>query len=422
MANFCNHHVMQKFAHRSLRSLLTMFTALIPSFSLADVAAKKFALTTPVAEGFQLVKNEDAYQTERGFGFDAGADKVRFFSVKVPEGNHRVTITLGSETVATNTTIKAEMRRLMLENISTEVGEVVSHSFIVNTRTPLIEGSSKVSLKQPREAIDEAWAWDDRLTLEINGSNPMVRSIVIEPANVPTLYLCGDSTSCDQAKEPFNSWGQMITRFFQPSIAVANHGESGETVASSLRARRFEKVYHLLKPSDFVMIQFGHNDMKNGNSETYRAHLTQIATEVKKRGAELILITSMERMSGITKNTLLDFPEQVRHIAAQQRVTLIDLQVLSQTLYQTIGAKDLAKLFAFADGKQDGTHHNNYGSYQLAQCVLHSLQKQKHPLAKHIIEHFAYDPTQPTPVEHFEVPLSPAPQKIQRPDGDEDHP
>jgi hypothetical protein len=127
-------------------------------------------------------------------------------------------------------------------------------------------------------------------------------------------------------------------------------------------------------------------------------------------------------MSGITKNTLLDFPEQVRHIAAQQRVTLIDLQVLSQTLYQTIGAKDLAKLFAFADGKQDGTHHNNYGSYQLAQCVLHSLQKQKHPLAKHIIEHFAYDPTQPTPMEHFEVPLSPAPQKIQRPDGDEDRP
>lgn len=84
MANFCNHHVMQKFAHRSLRSLLTMFTALIPSFSLADVAAKKFALTTPVAEGFQLVKNEDAYQTERGFGFDAGADKVRFFPSRCP--------------------------------------------------------------------------------------------------------------------------------------------------------------------------------------------------------------------------------------------------------------------------------------------------------------------------------------------------
>ena len=422
MAKFCDHHGMQKFPRRSLISLLTMLATLIPSFSLADDAIKKFAFTTPIAEGFQLVQCEDAYQAEHGFGFEARAENVRFFSVKVPAGNHRVTITLGSETATTNTTIKAELRRLMLENISTEVGEFVSHSFIVNTRTPLIDGVSKVSLKQPREAIDEARAWDDRITLEINGSNPVLRSIVIEPATVPTLYLCGDSTSCDQATEPFNSWGQMITRFFQESIAVANHGESGESVASSLRARRFEKVYHLLKPGDFVMVQFGHNDMKSSNSETYRGHLTQIAMEVKKRGAELILITSMERMSGITKNTLFDFPEQVRFVAAQQRVTLIDLQTLSQKLYQAVGEKNLAKLFAFADGKQDGTHHNNYGSYQLAQCVLHSLQKQQHPLAKHIIEHFTYDPSQPTPMEHFEVPISTAPPKTQRPDGDEDHP
>lgn len=413
---------MQKLVLRSPLFLLSILAALVPSFSRADVAVKKFAFTTPIADGFEWVKSEDLYQAERGYGYESGSDKVRYFSVKVPEGNHRVTITLGSETATTNTTIKAELRRLMMENVSTEVGEIVSHSFIVNTRTPLIEDSSKVSLKQPRETIDEAWAWDDRITLEINGSNPGVRSIVIEPATVPTLYLCGDSTSCDQGKEPFNSWGQMITRFFQPSIAVANHGESGESVASSLRARRFEKVYHLLKPGDFVMVQFGHNDMKNGNSDAYRAHLTEIVAEVKKRGAELILITSMERMSGIKKNTLLDFPEQVRLVAAQQRVTLIDLQAHSQTLYQAVGAKDLAKLFAFADGKQDGTHHNNYGSYQLAQCVLHDLQKQKHPLAKHIIEHFSYDPAQPTPMEHFAVPASPSPQKIQRPDGDEDHP
>jgi hypothetical protein len=54
--------------------------------------------------------------------------------------------------------------------------------------------------------------------------------------------------------------------------------------------------------------------------------------------------------------------------------------------------------------------------------VLHSLQKQQHPLAKHIIEHFTYDPSQPTPMEHFEVPLSTTPPKTQRPDGDEDHP
>ena len=59
----------------------------------------------------------------------------------------------------------------------------------------------------------EAPAWDNKLTLEFSNSEPKVDSIAIEKVDVPTIYIAGDSTSTDQPREPFNSWGQMLTRF-----------------------------------------------------------------------------------------------------------------------------------------------------------------------------------------------------------------
>jgi hypothetical protein len=119
-------------------------------------------------------------------------------------------------------------------------GATVTRTFIVNTRTPVIVGGAgitagTVDLKAPRETVQEAWNWDRRLTLELHGP---VRTIEIRPAQVPTLFLLGDSTVCDQPGEPYASWGQMLPRFFKPDIAVANHGESGETYRDSLARRR----------------------------------------------------------------------------------------------------------------------------------------------------------------------------------------
>jgi hypothetical protein len=64
----------------------------------------------------------------------------------------------------------------------------------------------------------------------------------IEKADVPTVFLLGDSTVCDQPAEPWNSWGQMLPRFFKPEIAVANHAESGESVASRSARNGLTKV------------------------------------------------------------------------------------------------------------------------------------------------------------------------------------
>ena len=71
----------------------------------------------------------------------------------------------------------------------------------MNVRQPQIAGDGQVRLKE-REKTTEAWNWDNRITLEFIGSHPAADMVEIEKADVPTLYIAGDSTSTDQALEP----------------------------------------------------------------------------------------------------------------------------------------------------------------------------------------------------------------------------
>ena len=126
----------------------------------------------------------------------------------------------------------------MLEKLSIAAGKSLTRSFDVNVRIPEYtkpDGTpGRVRLK-PREIgnLD----WDPKLTLEFNGANPAFHSLTVEPITEPVIYLAGDSTMVDQDVEPWASWGQMLPRFFQPGVVVANHAESGES-SSSFVARR----------------------------------------------------------------------------------------------------------------------------------------------------------------------------------------
>jgi lysophospholipase L1-like esterase len=374
----------------------------------------KFAFGTDQPEsGWTQVSPTNIYSDDAGFGFEPGANVVAgknsvgseqpfYFSVKEPEGNYKVTATLGGENEST-TTVKAELRRLMLEKIHTDAGKSVEKTFIVNLRTPAISTGGNVKLKD-REKTSEAWAWDEKMTLEFNGTNPGLRSLEIEPVNVPTVYILGDSTVCDQPAEPWNSWGQMLPRFFKPEIAIANHSESGETIASSLGARRFDKVFSTMKKGDYLLVQFGTNDMKNHATnapETYMANFKKIIERTRSLGGTPVLVTSQERKGGVNAPTLEGYPDLVRQVAKEENCALIDLNAMSVVFYKALG-DDLGKAF------QDGTHHNNYGSYELAQCIVEGIKHDKLPLAKFIVDDFqGFDPAHPDPVANFSMAVSP---------------
>src|SRR6202000_612955 len=135
-----------------------------------------------------------------------------------------------------------------------------------------------------------------------------------------------------------------------------NHAESGETIVNSLKAQRFEKIFSLMKPGDYLFVQFGHNDMKDKATNArgvYKSNLEKIVARTRSLGGTPVLVTSMERKNGIDQDTLMGYPQTVRDVAKEEQCALIDLNAMSRIFYRALGS-DLDKAF------QDGTHHNNY--------------------------------------------------------------
>jgi len=392
-----------------------------------------------VASGTKGVTAQTNYTADRGYGFEPGqfvtmvdrggddalsddyatSNRPFLFSVRLPEGNYRVNLLLGDRLDASDTTVKAESRRLMLESVRTRPGETAVRTFIVNVRTDRLTPPPKNAPGGDRVRLNEreqgGLHWDDKLTLEFNGPRPCVQALEIEPApDVPTVFLAGDSTVTDQPFEPGASWGQMLPRFLSSGIAVANHAESGETLKSFITGLRLDKLLSAMKAGDTLFIQFGHNDQKEQWPQTfvdpqltYPAYLKVFIAEARLRGATPILVTSMHRQrldaQGRVVDTLAGYTEAVRQVARAQGVALIDLHALSRRIYEALGPQRLAAAFV------DGTHHSSYGAYLLAAAIAEEVGKTGLSLTADLAPDIRpFDPDRPPAPESFKLPASEA--------------
>ena len=304
------------------------------------------------AQGFDIdmTKVQPVYSAEKGLGYDiVAAPKAKsnapfFYSVKVADGNYKVTVVLGSKKKAGKTVVRAENRRLMLDEVSTRKGEFKTYSFIVNKRSPYINDKMNVKIK-PREK--ETFTWDEKLTLEFTGAAPAVKSIKVEPApaETTTLFLCGNSTVVDQFTEPYASWGQMVTRWFGPEVAISNHAESGLTAGSFLASNRLDKVLAMMKKDDYVICEFGHNDQKeksagSGAWYNFSYNLKKFIDEVRKKGGNIIFVTPTQRRffdqatHSKIQETHKDYPDAMRAVAKREDVPVIELHDMTRTFFE----------------------------------------------------------------------------------------
>lgn len=374
------------------------------------MTARKFDFTAKPREGFTPVAADRLYDAASGYGFEPG--EGRSFSVAVPEGDWRVTLEVDG---GADLTVKAESRRLVAEQIRTKAKERREVVFVVNTRTAALPpppknapGGTEVILN-PREKGTPNW--DDRLTVEFCGPAPKVARMTVEPASVPRLFLLGDSTVTDQPFEPAAGWGQMLPRFFAPTVSVASHAESGETMKSFLMEHRLDKVLSQTRAGDFALIQFGHNDQKENwpqtyveAATTYRDYLKAYVGEFRRRKAMPVLVTSMHRRrfdaEGKIVNTHGDYPAAVLAVGQELGVPVIDLAAMSKVFYEALGPVQAPK--AFADGGKDITHHDNYGAYELARCIVEGIKAGVPDLARHLAADVgSFDPARPTPPDSF---------------------
>lgn len=365
---------------------------------------------------FDLSKKQPVYSDSQGFGYDVlpAPDSKKptepfYFSVKVPDGNYLVKVVLGGKKNS-NTTVRAEGRRLMMDNITTKKAKDTQEvSFVVNKRTPQIDEKNRVKIKDREKAY---FTWDDKLTLEFNGSMPAVKSIHIEKADVPTIYLCGNSTVVDQNYEPWASWGQMITRWFGPEVAISNHAESGLTARTFIASNRLDKILTTLKKGDYVFVEFGHNDEKekkpgDGAWYHYQYQLKIFVDQVRKKGADIVFCTPTQRRAfnddkKTLKNTHGDFPAAMKMVAEKENVPLIDLNRLTKTFFETLGYEDSKRALVhypkevYGRELADNTHFNTYGAYEVAKCVVMGMKQLNLPIVQFLRADWQdFNPAQP---------------------------
>lgn len=392
-----------------------------------------------VKKGYINIMDTDRYSTEKGYGYDlypssdGKGNAPFFFSVKVPDGNYRVTAIIGSKHYAAETTIRGESRRLFYENKKTRKGELKSYTFTINKRDVHISNTEDVRIK-PRER--KKLNWDDKLTLEFNGDHPALSELIINRVEgVITVFLCGNSTVVDQDNEPWCSWGQIIPRFFTDRISIANYAESGEAADTFRAAGRLKKALTQMKPGDYLFIQFGHNDQKErgpgvGPYYSFATNLKIFIDEARARGVYPVLVTPMQRRSFNEEGQIVDthgeYPNAMRWVAHKENVPLIDLNAITRILYEAMGVEGSKYAFVhYPAGTYpgqdkplaDNTHFNPYGAYQIAKCVIEGMKKLKLPIVNYLRDDYvAYDPAHPDDRDHFKWNDSPF-TEIQKPDG-----
>lgn len=387
----------------------------------AAQVVQRFAFAPSQAtDGAIAIERKQAYDAAKGYGFtDTRDGNEMALAVKLAPGDYRVRVLLAAGAKATRTAIWAEDRRLMAAPVVLKAGERRQVEFVVNTRDANLVKSEHDPAPNPtvrlrdEENGPQNRSWDDKLTIAFSGDAAAVQSVEIEKAQVPRLFLAGDSTVTDQGGGDYASWGQMLPRFLAPGVAVANHARSGETMKSFVASLRWDKLLSEARPGDILLIQFGHNDQKQQWPRTYvspdlsyPAWMRALVADARQHGMQVGLVSPVARRSfdntGHITNTLAGYDSAVRNAAQELKLPYADLTALTTTLYETLGPDKSA--LAFASNGKDKTHHNAYGAWVIANFVARMVTDPASGFGvKPAADFKPVDAARPPDPQHFEI-------------------
>ena len=356
-------------------------------------------------------------------------------NIEVPDGNYKVTVVLGSKKKAGNTVVRAENRRLMVDEVATKKGQFKTVEFVVNKRTPEIEKGKRVKVKDREKNYN---TWDNAINLEFTGAAPAVKEVKIErDTTATTIFLCGNSTVVDQPYEPWASWGQMIPRWFGPEVAISNNAESGLTAGSFLGSYRLDKILTMMKKGDYVICEFGHNDQKEkmagaGAWYNFSYNLKVFIDKVRAKGGNIIFVTPTQRrrFDDATHSKILethgDYPDAMRAVAKREGVPVIELHDMTRTFFETLGYENSKKALVHYPANTfpgqdkplaDNTHFNPYGAYEIAKMVVMGMKQLNLPIVKYLRSDWKdFNPARPDDYNKF-VWYNSVQQDVTKPDG-----
>ncbi|WP_369180681.1 rhamnogalacturonan acetylesterase [Streptomyces mutabilis] len=205
-----------------------------------------------------------------------------------------------------------------------------------------------------------------------------------------TLFIAGDSTAAQKYADaaPETGWGMALPFFLRKDLRVANHAVNGRSSKSFVDEGRLDVVLDAIRPGDFLLVQFAHNDEKEADPTrytepwtTYQDHLRLYVEGARARGARPVLATPVERRrfdaAGDARPSHGEYPAAMRALARQEGVALLDVQALSLALWQRLGAEGTKAYFNWTATEQDNTHFNPPGAIAVARLVARELLRTR---------------------------------------------
>lgn len=221
-------------------------------------------------------------------------------------------------------------------------------------------------------------------------------------ARAPRVFMVGDSTMADKGTAiPEWGWGMALGKFLVDPAMVRNHAQNGRSSKSFVDEGRWQKVLEEMRPGDFVIVQFSHNDEKNDAARhtdpatTFREFLRKYVAEARARGGFPILATPVVRRkfdgAGQLVDTHGDYPDAIRAVAKEQKVPLLELQQATAKLVRDAGPEASKKFFMWIEpgvypkrpkGAQDDTHFVELGATEVAALAVRQMRELKLPVVK----------------------------------------
>ena len=218
-----------------------------------------------------------------------------------------------------------------------------------------------------------------------------------------TVFTIGDSTMANKKAEvaPETGWCQVFSAFVDQTVEIKNRALNGRSSKSFITEGRWKSVLDSLKPGDYVFIQFGHNDEKTQDSTryaepftSYKKNLERFVRETRAKGSTPILFTSIVRRkfeNGFLTDTHGNYPVATRLVASEQKVPLVDLQMLTAGAVTALGDEASKSIYLwtpptdkFPEGRKDDTHLKVEGAMLVARLAAQQLVLLDNSLGKHI--------------------------------------
>jgi lysophospholipase L1-like esterase len=214
---------------------------------------------------------------------------------------------------------------------------------------------------------------------------------VVAAQEAPVIHMIGDSTMADKERLDFpeRGWGQLFREFVIAPATVNNQARNGRSTQSFIHERRWDHTLASIKPGDWVIIQFGHNDQKVENPKgyadpdgSYRENLRRFVRDARAKSAHPVIATSVVRRrwakDGTFQDTLGAYPAAARAVAAEEKVPLLELHGLTMKM-ETDAGPEGSKRFHF---DKDDTHFSETGARAVAQLAATEIHRLKLPLAR----------------------------------------